>query len=111
MRRGLLPAARPLLPDGRPVTAKMALCIARSRWPGAGRSGRRMAATTASRPVRATVPHPLRAATWPLSVATGRPSGTEVQVHPAALPLDFIKLAFAVVLTAGLEREQLHVSQ
>jgi hypothetical protein len=27
------------------------------------------------------------------------PAGTEVQVHPAALPLDFIKLAFAVVLT------------
>jgi hypothetical protein len=39
------------------------------------------------------------------------PAGTEVQVHPAALPLDFIKLAFAVVLTAGLEREQLRVSQ
>jgi hypothetical protein len=58
-----------------PVTAKVALCIAQSRWPGAGRGGRRMAATTASRPARATVPHRLRAATRPLSVAMGRPSG------------------------------------
>jgi hypothetical protein len=33
----------------------------------------------------------------------------QVQVHPAALPLDLIDLAFAVVLAAGLEGEQLGV--
>jgi hypothetical protein len=34
-------------------------------------------------------------------------AGAEVQVHPAALPLDLVDLAFAVVLAAGLECEQL----
>jgi hypothetical protein len=33
----------------------------------------------------------------------------EMQVHPAALPLDLIDLAFAVVLAAGLERKQLRI--
>src|SRR5688500_9310507 len=37
------------------------------------------------------------------------PAGAEVQVHPAALPLDLVDLAFAVVLASGLEREQLGV--
>jgi hypothetical protein len=32
-----------------------------------------------------------------------------VQVDPAALPLDFIDLTLAVVLAAGLERQQLRV--
>jgi hypothetical protein len=32
-----------------------------------------------------------------------------MQVHPAALPLDLIDLALAVVLTTGLERQQLSV--
>jgi hypothetical protein len=32
-----------------------------------------------------------------------------MQVHPASLPLDFVDLAFAVVVTAGLEGEQLRV--
>ena len=36
-------------------------------------------------------------------------AGAEVQVHPAALPLDLIDLALAVVLAAGLEGEQLGV--
>jgi hypothetical protein len=37
------------------------------------------------------------------------PADAEVQVHPAALPLDLIDLALAVVLTTGLERQQLSV--
>jgi hypothetical protein len=32
-----------------------------------------------------------------------------MQVHPAALPLDFVDLAFAVLLAASLERQQLRV--
>jgi hypothetical protein len=32
-----------------------------------------------------------------------------MQVHPTALPLDLIDLAFAVVLAAGLERKQLRI--
>jgi hypothetical protein len=31
------------------------------------------------------------------------PAGAKMQVDPASLPLDLIDLAFAVVLTAGLE--------
>ena len=38
------------------------------------------------------------------------PSGTQVQVHPVALPLDLIDLALAVILAVGLEGEQLGVS-
>jgi hypothetical protein len=37
------------------------------------------------------------------------PAGAEVQVYPAALPLDLIHLALAVVLAAGLEGEQLGI--
>jgi hypothetical protein len=37
------------------------------------------------------------------------PVGAQVQVHPAALPLDLVDLALAVVLTTGLERQQLSV--
>jgi hypothetical protein len=33
-----------------------------------------------------------------------------VQVYPPALPLDLVDLAFAVVLTASLEREHLGVA-
>jgi hypothetical protein len=38
-------------------------------------------------------------------------AGAEVQVHPAALPLDLIDLALAVVLAAGLEGKQLRVAR
>jgi hypothetical protein len=34
-------------------------------------------------------------------------SGPEVEVHPAALELELVDLALAVVLAAGLEREDL----
>ncbi len=34
-------------------------------------------------------------------------AGAEVQVDPAALELELVDLAFAVVLAVGLEREQL----
>jgi hypothetical protein len=34
----------------------------------------------------------------------------EVQIHPAALPLDLIDLPLAVVLAASLESQQLRVS-
>jgi hypothetical protein len=34
-----------------------------------------------------------------------------VQIHPAALPLDLIDLAFTNVLTAGLEGEDLQVAR
>ena len=37
-----------------PVTAKVALCIAQSRWPGAGRGGRRTVAAFGSRPAKDT---------------------------------------------------------
>jgi hypothetical protein len=37
------------------------------------------------------------------------PAGAQVQVHPAALRLDLIDLALAVVLAAGLEGEQLRI--
>jgi hypothetical protein len=36
-------------------------------------------------------------------------SGPEMQVHAAALPLDLVELALAVVLTAGLEGEHVCV--
>jgi hypothetical protein len=36
-------------------------------------------------------------------------AGAEVQVHPAALPLDLVDLAFAVVLAGGLEGEHFDV--
>jgi hypothetical protein len=39
------------------------------------------------------------------------PAGAKVQVHPAALPLNLVDLAFAVVLAASLEREQLRVTR
>ena len=31
--------------------------------------------------------------------------GAKMEVHPAALPLDLVDLAFAVLLAAGLERQ------
>jgi hypothetical protein len=34
-----------------------------------------------------------------------------VQVNPAALELEFVELALAVVLAAGLEREQFGISR
>jgi hypothetical protein len=37
------------------------------------------------------------------------PTDAEVQIHPAALPFDLVDLALAVVLTTGLERQQLSV--
>jgi hypothetical protein len=37
------------------------------------------------------------------------PAGAQVQVHPVALELKLVDLALAVVLTAGLEGEQLRV--
>jgi hypothetical protein len=36
-------------------------------------------------------------------------AGTKMQVHPAALPVDLVDLTFAVILAAGLERQQLRV--
>jgi hypothetical protein len=39
------------------------------------------------------------------------PAGAKVQVYPAALPLHLIDLALAVVVAAGLEREQLGVAR
>jgi hypothetical protein len=39
------------------------------------------------------------------------PAGAQVQIHPAALPLHLIHLALALVLTTGLEREQLGVAR
>jgi hypothetical protein len=41
--------------------------------------------------------------------ALERASGAEVPVHPIALPLDLIDRTLAVVLTTGLEGEQLSV--
>ena len=38
-------------------------------------------------------------------------SGPKVQVDPAALELELVDLAFAVVLAAGLEREQFGISR
>jgi hypothetical protein len=38
-------------------------------------------------------PPPLDASDVPPSLAPDRPGGTEVQVHPAALPLDLVDLA------------------
>jgi hypothetical protein len=37
------------------------------------------------------------------------PTGAEVQVYAAALPLDLVDLAFAVFLAAGLEGEHFQV--
>jgi hypothetical protein len=39
------------------------------------------------------------------------PAGVRVHVDPAALPLDLVDLAFAVVLAAGLEGQQLRVAR
>jgi hypothetical protein len=51
-----------------------------------------------------------------LARATGRlvlrrvvASGAEVQVHPAALPLDLVDLALAVFFAARLERQDLQI--
>jgi len=52
---------------------------------------------------------PATAAVAAPSPSADRRGGRQVQVHAAALPLDLIDLAFAVVLTAGLEGEQLGV--
>jgi hypothetical protein len=38
-------------------------------------------------------------------------SGPEVQVDPAALELELVDLALAVILAAGLEREQFGISR
>jgi hypothetical protein len=38
-------------------------------------------------------------------------SGPQVQVYPAALELELVDLALAVVLAAGLEREQFGTSR
>jgi hypothetical protein len=37
--------------------------------------------------------------------------GPQVQIHPAALPLDLVDLAFAVVLAGGLEGEHVQVAR
>jgi hypothetical protein len=79
-----------------------------SRWCGVGRGGRRMAAATGSRPARATG-RPGRGQRRHLAWRWVVAAGTKVQVHPAALPLDLVDLAFAVVLAAGLEGQQLGV--
>jgi hypothetical protein len=49
-------------------------------------------------------PLPGRLAPWRVI-----PAGAEVQVDSAALPLDLVDLALAVVLAAGLEGEHFHV--
>src|SRR5215213_1375445 len=42
---------------------------------------------------------------------SGNPSGLQGEVHPAALPLDLVDFAFAVVVAAGLEGEHFHISR
>ena len=72
------------------------------------RAARRTAAT-ASRPAKATGPTGRRQRPGCLELRRVVPPGTKMQVHPAALPLDLIDLALAVVLTPGLERKELGV--
>jgi hypothetical protein len=74
-----------------------------------GSWGARTAAATGSRPAKATGRHRSRAAVLPPNLAAGFTADAQVQVHPAALPLDLIDLALAVVLTTSLEGEQLGV--
>jgi hypothetical protein len=109
LRRGILPAARPLLPHGRPSRRGRADALPRAgglarvvtdpeRSPLLGR-GLRGPPAPAGRDQR---PYRL-ASRWIV------PAGAQVEVHPAALPLHLIDLAFAVVLATGLEGEQLCV--
>jgi hypothetical protein len=80
-----------------------------SRWPGrvvAGTeqpplSGRGLRGPPAATGSRAAAPAP--------SLAAGRPGGRPGAGTPARLPLDLVDLAFAVVLAASPEREQLRV--
>ena len=56
--------------------------------------------------VRIQLGHGPRWLAWPGLVA----SGPKVQVDPAALDLELVDLAFEVVLTAGLEGQDLQVA-
>jgi hypothetical protein len=62
-------------------------------------------------PARATGRARIRAAVPPPSLAGVVPAGAEVQVHPAALELELVDLALAVLLTGGLERQHLQVAR
>jgi hypothetical protein len=85
-----------------PARTRPGRATAPGRSSGGARGGRRTAAATGSRPARATGrPQrrrpPNRLASRPVVAADA-----QVQVHPAALPLDLIDLALAVVLTVML---------
>jgi hypothetical protein len=82
------------------------LTSAPRRWLGAGLGGPRTVAATGSRSTRATGPSRMKVAALPPSLA----ADAQVQVDPAALPLDLIDLALAVVLAPGLEGQQLGVA-
>jgi hypothetical protein len=75
----------------------------------AGPGGRPTAAATGSRPAGPpAAPEPGQrpyrlASRWVVA------AGAQVQVDPAALPLDLIDLTLAVVLTTGLKGQQLRV--
>jgi hypothetical protein len=69
-----------------------------------------MAAATGSRPAKATGRPRTRAAAPP-SLAAGRLGGRRGAGTPGRQELDLIHLALAVVLVAGLEREQLSISR
>ena len=86
--------------------AKPARGTVASRWCGAGRGERRLAAATELRHARATDRCRLAAGRLGISVAAVGSASAEMQVQSAALPLHLVDLAFAVVLAAGLEREQ-----
>jgi hypothetical protein len=80
-----------------------------SQWPGPRRGERRIAAATGRGlrgPPACAARRQRHGGLAPRRVV---PAGAEVQVHPAALPLDLIDLALAVVLATRLERQQLGV--
>jgi hypothetical protein len=94
-----------------PTMARPDQPTALNRSPGAGSGGRGTAAAIGSRPATATGRRRRRAAADRLASGLIVPARAQVQVDPAALPLDLIDLAFAVVLTAGLEGQQLGVAR
>jgi hypothetical protein len=84
-----------------PITVRLGRRTAPSRLPGAGHGGRRMAAATGSRPARAPACTGRGQQHGRLASRRVALAGAEVQVYPAALPVDLVNLALAVVLAAG----------
>jgi hypothetical protein len=94
----MLPHDRPprrRWPDALPGAGGVAWAVANGEWPPVpGRGMRGSPALVGWRPYSQELASVVLA------------PGAEMEVHPAALPLDLVDLAFAVLLPAGLEGEQ-----